>query len=231
MSRYYRSLIEGVLPSNPLWNNLLAYYTADNTPNDALGTYNGTLTNGATYGTGIINQGFSLDGVDDFFQLGNVLDFNGDTPFSFSLWVNTSQANTQIFNKVINSNSSRGYRLFIDVNKVNFIIQASSTNRLHLKTVDDFSSNWNLINVTYDGLRVPSSIKIYLNGVNQSLTTVANTFTVSSANSNNLTFGVAVGAIPYLNGALDEIGCWGRVITSTEVTELYNSGAGKQYPN
>ena len=52
--------------SNPLWNGLQAYYTADNTPNDALGTYNGVLTNGATYGTGIINQGFSLDGVNDY---------------------------------------------------------------------------------------------------------------------------------------------------------------------
>jgi hypothetical protein len=39
-------------PSNPLWDGLLAYYTADNTPNDALGNYDGTLVNGATYGTG-----------------------------------------------------------------------------------------------------------------------------------------------------------------------------------
>ena len=28
---------------NPLWDGLQAYYTADNTPNDALGNFNGTL--------------------------------------------------------------------------------------------------------------------------------------------------------------------------------------------
>ena len=35
----------------------------------------------------------------------------------------------------------------------------------------------------------------------------------------------------YYNGILDEIGVWDRELTSTEVTELYNSGSGKQYPN
>ena len=58
-----RSILAGGGGSNPLWNGLQAYYTADNTPNDALGNYNGTLTNDATYDTGIINQGFSLNGV------------------------------------------------------------------------------------------------------------------------------------------------------------------------
>ncbi len=36
--------------------------------------------------------------------------------------------------------------------------------------------------------------------------------------------------IQYLNGALDEIGLWTRVLTSTEVTQLYNGGAGLAYP-
>jgi hypothetical protein len=31
-------------------------------------------------------------------------------------------------------------------------------------------------------------------------------------------------------GALDELGVWGRVLTSSERTELYNSGSGKTYP-
>ena len=58
---------------NPLWDGLQAYYTADNTPNDALGTYNGTLVNGATYGTGIISNGFSLDGVNDYISISPVI--------------------------------------------------------------------------------------------------------------------------------------------------------------
>ena len=35
----------------------------------------------------------------------------------------------------------------------------------------------------------------------------------------------------YYNGMIDEVGIWNRILTATEVTELYNSGSGKQYPN
>src|SRR5262249_31508245 len=34
----------------------------------------------------------------------------------------------------------------------------------------------------------------------------------------------------YFNGAIDEIGVWNRALTSTEITNLYNSGAGLAYP-
>ena len=30
---------------------------------------------------------------------------------------------------------------------------------------------------------------------------------------------------------LDELNVWAKELTSSEVTELYNSGNGKQYPN
>ena len=49
------------------YTGIQAYYTADNTANDATcNGYNGTLVNGATYGTGKINQGFALDGINDY---------------------------------------------------------------------------------------------------------------------------------------------------------------------
>ena len=79
MSRYYDNLIASMVkadPTNPLWDGLQAYYTADNTSNDALGNYNGTLVNGTTYGTGIINNGFSFDGVNDYVDLGNNFSFS-----------------------------------------------------------------------------------------------------------------------------------------------------------
>lgn len=42
-----------------------------------------------------------------------------------------------------------------------------------------------------------------------------------------------VGQIPegnYLKGSVDELGMWHRVLTDSEVTELYNAGVGKTYP-
>ena len=33
-----------------------------------------------------------------------------------------------------------------------------------------------------------------------------------------------------MNGIIDEVGFWNRELTSSEVTDLYNSGAGLAYP-
>ena len=35
----------------------------------------------------------------------------------------------------------------------------------------------------------------------------------------------------FFNGSVDSFNVWNRVLTASEVTELYNSGNGKQYPN
>jgi hypothetical protein len=35
----------------------------------------------------------------------------------------------------------------------------------------------------------------------------------------------------YFNGRLDAVSVWNKVLTADEVTQLYNSGNGKQYPN
>jgi hypothetical protein len=34
----------------------------------------------------------------------------------------------------------------------------------------------------------------------------------------------------YADGQIDEVGIWSRALSSTEVTKLYNGGAGLQYP-
>ena len=94
-------------PTTPtIWNNLVAYYTADNTANDAKGTYNGTLVNGTTYATGKINNGFSFDGVNDYVDLGFGYRRSKTEPFSYSFWTSTSSLST--LTVLSNSNNTLG---------------------------------------------------------------------------------------------------------------------------
>lgn len=222
-----------------LWDDLLAYYTADNTPNDALGTYNGTLTNGATYGTGIINQGFSLDGVNDYVDFGNNLDFDGSTPFSISTWVKFDVLGNIEFliNKRDTTSSVRGYSLQKrNTNEIEFQLvnhAQAGQYRLAVYTSTQLTNNtfYHCV-VTYDGNKNPNGVKIYLDSVSDTLVTRTNTLgNKTISNSGSLWFGnLAYQSLP-LNGLLDEIGIWSRELSASEVTELYNSGNGKQYPN
>ena len=217
---------------NPLWDGLLAYYTADNTPNDALGNYNGTLVNGATYGTGIINNGFSFDGVNDYVDLGNVLDFDGSTPFSISAWcyftTNTTQA---IFAKFT---LTQGYvlqrRNSQDIRFGLYALNVSGS-YLSVRTTSTVSTGgWKHIVVTYDGSKDVSGVNIYVDDSLMTLTTEANALIGSTSTTATAKIGSRQSDL-YLNGLEDEVGIWNRELTPSEVTELYNSGSGKQYPN
>jgi hypothetical protein len=53
-------------------------------------------------------------------------------------------------------------------------------------------------------------------------------WTESVAGSNTY-IGAYVGGAHFFDGKIDEVGAWSRALTSAEVTELYNGGAGKQY--
>jgi hypothetical protein len=88
----------------------------------------------------------------------------------------------------------------------------------------DFTSSdygvWHFGVVTYDSST--GIAQIYIDG---SLDTSANTGgTGTPAN-------VSIGVSPYggtlFNGSLDEIGLWNRVLTSGEISSLYNSGTGR----
>ena len=220
---------------NPLWDGLQAYYTADNTPNDALGNFNGTLVNGTTYGTGIINQGFSLDGVNDYVDFGNVLDFDGSTTFSVSFWVKSNNVTTLTTRVILGKSflsgaTSDGWYIYSYGSRLGFHIGATISDRLIIYKDGALNTSWNYVTIIYDGSKIAANQKIYINGIDTAFSTFIDTFTGNSNNTESFKIG-ASNAGQYFNGIVDEVGVWNRVLTPTEVTELYNSGAGKQYPN
>jgi len=220
---------------NPLWDGLLAYYTADNTPNDALGTYNGTLVNGATYGTGIINQGFSFDKVNDFIDLGDNFEFDGSTPFSVSLWVKptTVTGSQTLFSKIAsNAPSYPGYQIQLLNNNIRFQIISDFNTGDYLtkkRSLIIVANTWYHVVLTYDGSKDTSGVNLYINGSNGTYNEDVNTLT---NNISNNTLKACIGSgngSYYTGGIIDEVGVWDRELTESEVTELYNSGSGLQY--
>ena len=211
--------------TSTLWNGLQAYYTADNTPNDALGTYNGTLVNGATYGTGIINQGFSLDGVNDYVAISPVIGASLSAPnvaHSYSAWVYPTNL-TDTYNFVFqNGDSSSGTSLVLNTNRIGFFYNGGQSYTAGTATLT--LNAWNHIVTTID---TNGNLRFYLNGSFDVLRTG-----VSWSETPTYTYtqiGRASSGVHFFNGIIDEVGIWNRELTASEVTQLYNSGAGLQY--
>lgn len=215
---------------NSLWTGLLTYHTGDNTPNDALGVANGTLTNGATYATGKINNGFSLDGVNDYVDLGAVSAYNfGTSDFSISFWINwgASGPNKAIFSIGGYATTDLSLSIYANSDKISVWRRASGGS---YSLIGDTTAGTININTWYNVVlrRNGSTIDVFINNTKYTLTTGAS---YSLGNSTGTCMIGENGYGLYYQGKVDELGVWSRALSDSEVTELYNSGSGKQYPN
>lgn len=214
-------------PSNSLWDGLQAYYTADNTPNDVLGTYNGTLVNGAAYGTGKINNGFSFDGVNDYFSLPDDM-FTPTTEFTLSIWVKFNTLGGWFCN-IGRYSLGKGLMFYITGNKIVSIISNAGNdiigNVAGNPTIT--TGTWNHVVLSYSA----GNVKYYTNGVKH--VDRAPTQTPAYPSPCPTVFGAAnAGTTNHCNCLIDEVALFdGTQWTDAQVTEAYNSGAGLQYPN
>ena len=83
--------------------------------------------------------------------------------------------------------------------------------------------------VTYNGNSLPSGIKMYKDGVSQTVTTVASNLDGSIITNEDVFFGKRPSNIQYLTGLLDEYIVCGRELKDIEVKQLYNSDSGLLY--
>jgi len=215
-----------------LTDNLISYYKLDESSGnaaDSVGSNTGTNTN-VTYAAGKINNGAVFNGT-------NAKLITGVTGFptiqgnkTVSLWFNSSSITTtqqdSIFGLFDNASSpSNSYQIVMDnatggskikVTKWGGAVVADSG---FTPTV----STWYHLVVTYDG----TNTIIYING---DLKVTSNT-AVQSGTSASCVMGIYPGGtVEWYNGIIDEVGIWSRALSSTEVTALYNSGNGLQYP-
>lgn len=227
MIRSFLGVIQKYSIPSTLWNSLVHYYTGDSTPNDSLGVYNGTLVNGATYATGKINNAFSFDGVNDYLSTSVTSSINYANAHTFSCWVRPSSVSgTQIFmgfNTASPNGSAIGFRNGGNLTFFKGFVdgEVNSTTNLAINT-------WYHIVGVYKGNSFGSNnVLLYVNG---SLVHTG-TLTQTSVSWKLFIGSNSGGSGGYFNGLIDECAVWSKVLTATEITELYNAGAGKQYLN
>ena len=217
-------LFSGGGGANPLWNGLVAYYTADNTPNDATGNgYNGTLTNGATYATGKINSGFSFDGVNDYVNIATSFGQSFSAPasaHSYSAWIYPTSVTG--YNFIINNGTGTiGTSMLLNGNRISFFFRGGTNQNSSNVTIP--INTWTLVTVVYNGA---GSVSFYKNGVFDVAKTSSWAETAGTATTN---IGSYVKANHFFDGIIDEVGAWNRALTSDEVIELYNGGSALQF--
>jgi hypothetical protein len=122
-----------------------------------------------------------------------------------------------------------------DDSTYNTMIRVTNGNKLagHITTATEAtitggttlsSGTWYFATLVYDG----ANINLYLNGSTDA-TQVAKTGALKTA-TDIVSIGKYYSGGEYFNGQIDEVCIFNRALSSTEVTALYNSGNGRQYP-
>ena len=214
---------------------MVSYYKLEDVT-DSVGantlTNTGTVTftaakigNGANLGTSNSTKKLSNSGL---YQTGS---------FSISTWVKneTEIAAGQygLFQMADNTTTLRGINLTYNYNGGTRNVTADyhknnvSDNNITWSSGALGTSVWTHYMVTYDG----TTFTLYANGIS-----VGTPLTISGGGSGSSgTQGFTIGLADRYGGSYasvlsDETAIWSRALSSTEVTELYNTGNGNQYP-
>ncbi len=219
-----------------LTNGLVGHWTFDgknmvNNVADSSGQgNNGSLKNVVATSSivvaGKLGQALSFDGTNDHVDVGSTatLDFP-DVSFSYSFWVftNTVQARNVISNRATDSSASKGYSVYFS--------NGAASARLEMRFIDGTDhayaiigamkyNQWHHVAVVWD--RESATVTAYTDGVQ---TLVPTSIVGIGSIPKSSTFKIAYGEKGYFKGAVDDVRIYNRVISATEIKQLYNSGS------
>lgn len=222
-----------------LIDNLVSYWKLDEssdgsgavTREDAHGT-NDLTDNGTTASaTGIISNGANFVLADttylsitDAAQTG--LDF-GTGAFSYSLWL--KRGVTGATERILAKDDAAlgyGYTIIFLSNNTLRSSANSSAGTQQTATSGTITDTTTFHHIVFTR-GATNGVRIYIDG-SADVTEASSNYDVST--DDPFALGARVGDASRFTGVIDEVGIWNRELTSTEVTELYNSGDGLTYP-
>lgn len=187
----------------------------------------GTITPGSSSGFvadshGNSGEAYDFDGADT--TIPTTLTSNDDflNGFTISAWIKAESAgeggNGRVVDKAESNIAINGFRYYLESSQVYFGINEGATIGSGANTVP--SNVWNHILVT---VASDATITHYINGAQSGLPSTTNVLSgITTANS--LTIGNFAGAASRtFDGSISDVRIYNRVLSPTEITELYNS--------
>jgi len=207
-------------------SNMVSWWPGDGNANDIIDSNPGTLMNGATYGTGMVGQAFSLDGVDDYIDAGSnpVFDF-GTQNFTIDFWVkfNDTSGEQVLIEKFITGAGPGWTFTKLGSNSLQFYGSGCGGACVQYNSTSIVANTWYHLAIT----RNSDIFTIYMNGdAKVSMSNPGGNF----ATTNPLLIGRRnpTGQSYFLNGLIDEIEIYTRALSQTEIQTIYSAGsAGK----
>lgn len=205
---------------------IISWWTGDDTADDMSGSNHGSLQNGASFGTGLVLAGFSLDGIDDHVLVPDSPSLN-TSALSIEGWIQTSEINSLFIGFLLaksNANGLGGYEFGIasgDDGRARFTLNGGEAGADLFGYSNLIDGQWHHVAATYDG----AFMKIFVNGNLEARrrTSVVPNYDVDAP----LYIGYRQfsGDTGRFSGLIDELSLYGRALCRAEIEVLYEAGA------
>lgn len=207
-----------------LTDDLTAYWSLDSDATDDYHEYDFTIEGDAEHTTTTQKVGdgaYILDGTDRL--------ISGFTPnataITYMFWVKiNSLSDRYLMNNGGASGGTDGMFFYLRSDG-DIDVWVKGNSQIDFSSADLTTGTWYMLTFTWDGTTDANGFKLYIDGDRDYTGTIGLEWTGES--SLGTFFGHTVGG---LQGTIDEIVIWDRVLTSSEIqTDLWNSGAGYNF--
>jgi Concanavalin A-like lectin/glucanases superfamily len=185
---------------------------------------------GATQTPSSYDNAASFNGTNQFLNCSSnsTLTVTG-TSFTYAFWANAvNTSNTQqIVCKTDVPGNAREYQILFTSGQLRFNVFPDGifANRSEINIAAGPVNSWNFYVCRYDA--VAATIGISVNG--GAFSSTGSVPAITQTNTNPVQFGANPGSVLFYSGALSSVGFWKKALTASEVTQLWNSGAGRTY--
>ena len=202
------------------------------------GTYDNEWTNRTNIFTTVpvVNyNSVDFDGSNDFANtpLTPETTFDSTLPFSVSYWIKDINFNQGgiLMDTLEASPGYKGVQIVYSTGtekqpQITIIYNSATTNQIRARSAGlQIPNEWNHVVFTYDGSETEAGVLIYLNGVEQAKVFTQDLLTSTMVTTRPVNLGRrSLSADNYLRGQFDNFAIFNRVVTSGEVTSMYNDG-------
>ncbi len=156
-------------------------------------------------------------------ELGDLANFDFFDPFTLSAWIRPDGPTGGIITRMKPAASARGnkgYGLYIIAGKLHFRIESTDIDdRMRVETVDSLPlGEWRHVAMTYDGRRLASGIRLYVDGKLQDVRVIIDHSNNNTKSSEPLRIGHGPGPEDRFEGAIDDVRVFDRRLRQKQIS-------------
>ena len=176
-------------------------------------TYNGSST--------INNSSASLDGINDYVDVGNNSVLDVDNSVTIEAWINPANlSNRHAIYSTRKNNDPGSFQLEIGIHLgTNYVAVTGVNTNVAITSSNLINTNSGWVHIAYTRDGVGDNHQIYINGIPQIINTYPYTFINNNASKE---IGRGISLLQYYDGQIDQVSIWNIALSQQEIQNYMN---------